>query len=85
MSKMQKNYDVLRLAGLLNEQAGPPMGAAAGGGADPMAGAGQEQPDQGDQGGGDDPAALVDQAIDILNKLKAALGGGQQGQPDQGM
>lgn len=80
--KMKKNYYALRLAGLLNEQAGPPMGGQDVGGMDAQGG-GQDAGGEQDQP--EDPAALVDQAIEILNKLKDALGGAGGGAgPDQG-
>ena len=77
---MKKNLYALKLAGLLKEQAGPPMGNG------PEMGSGPEMGGGGDQGGGEDPAALLDQAIDLLNKVKDALGGGAGAEPppDQG-
>jgi hypothetical protein len=63
-TNMKKNLYALKLAGLLKEQVGPPMPQDNGEG-----GGGGDQ-------GADDPAALLDQAIDLLNKVKEALGGG---------
>jgi hypothetical protein len=50
--------------------AGPGAGAPAAGGA----------PDDGTNGqdGGQDPGAMIDQAIDLLNKIKAAIAGEEQ-------
>lgn len=93
MKISKKDLDkTLKLSGLkpLHEQAGPAMGGPApsmGGG--PDAGPGGPAPGGPEMGGGEmggedkpeDPAALVDQAIEILNKLKDALSGGQ-GSPD---
>lgn len=62
---MDKNLrNTLRLAGLLTEQddQAPDMSTPDGSPAD--------------QGGGDDPAALLDQAIELLNKVKSSLGSG---------
>jgi hypothetical protein len=78
------NLNVLRLAGLLTETeslklqgllveddpsaggAGPPDPAAAGG--PPPEGAEGDKPE--------DPSALLDQAIELLNKIKGSMGGG---------
>lgn len=59
--------NILRLAGLLKEQ--DEMGG------DPMAGGDAAGPG-GAPAGGDDPSAMIDQAIELLNKVKEALGGG---------
>jgi hypothetical protein len=79
---MKKNIYALKLAGLLKEQAGPPMGGEQGqmtapqGGEQGMA---PQGPEGGEQGA-ENPAALLDQAIELLNKVKESLGGAGQGQ-----
>lgn len=71
---MDKNLkNVLRLAGLLKEQDEPGLSP---GGAPPSPGGAPGGPPEGAEGGGDDPASLLDQAIDLLNKVKAAMSGG---------
>lgn len=42
---------------------------------------GPPQPGTDDQSGGEDPAALLDQAIELLNKVKESLGGGGGAEP----
>ena len=80
---MKKNIYALKLAGLLKEQAGPPMGGDQGQMAPAPQGGEQGVAPQGTEGGEqgtEDPAALLDQAIELLNKIKESLGGGAQGQ-----
>jgi hypothetical protein len=73
--KMKKNFYALKLAGLLKEQTGQPMGAP-----QDQGGGDQGGEEGGDQGGGEDPAALLDQAIELLNKVKESLGGAAGGE-----
>lgn len=84
---MEKNINALRLAGLLTEEEAsrytgmyveqdPSGGDPSGAPAPAPSGAGE--------GGGDapeDPAALLDQAIELLNKVKGLMGGGDKAGP----
>lgn len=89
---MKRNINVLRLAGLLTEDealrqqglyveqdpngqpapGGAPAGDSQGMPPPPEAGA----PPEGGEEKPEDPAALLDQAIELLNKIKGTMGGG---------
>ena len=93
---MNKNINVLRLAGLLTEaealksqgllveedpsQPTPPPQGGMGG--PPTGGPEADGPPPGGEGGEkEDPAVLLDKAIELLNKIKETMGGGNSDKP----
>jgi hypothetical protein len=89
--KLDKNLNALRLAGLLTEEEAlrqqgllaeqdpsgmpPPPGGVGDPQGMPPPGPGAGAPPEGGEDKPEDPSALLDQAIELLNKAKEAMGG----------